>query len=141
MGSEVHFCEGMRSSLDDLVPLEAIIDEEVGKSMIKVRPQSHQAVSFIRVTDLSEENILLLQSSAEHHGLLIVNIVICCAVNHQKLFISKLLSKSIDITSLITRQVVISGWETKISRRKDVKIHLKVRELTSLHRYCHSRSS
>ena len=115
MGSEVHFCEGMRSSLDDLVPLEAIIDEEVGKSMIKVRPQSHQAVSFIRVTDLSEENILLLQSSAEHHGLLVVNIVIRSSMNHQVLLILQLLCSGCHVTGLVARQIILGCGQTKVS--------------------------
>ena len=115
MGSEVHFCEGMKSSLDDLVPLEAIIDEEVGKSMIKVRPQSHQAVSFIRVTDLSEENILLLQSSAEHHGLLIVNIVIRSSMNHQVLLVLQLLCSGCHVTGLVARQIILGCGQTKVS--------------------------
>ena len=115
MEFEVHFCEGMRSSLNDLVPLEAIIDEEIGESMIKVRPQSHQAVSFIRVTDLSEENILLLQSSAEHHGLLIVNIVIRSSMNHQVLLVLQLLCSGCHVTGLVARQIILGCGQTKVS--------------------------
>ena len=47
-------------------------------------------MSFIRVTDLSEENILFLQSSAEDHGMLIVNIVIRSSMNHQVLLVRQL---------------------------------------------------
>ena len=115
MESEVHFCEGMKSSLDDLVPLEAIIDEEVRESVVKVRPQSHQAVSFIRVTDLSEENILLLQSSAEHHGLLIVNIVIRSSMNHQVLLVLQLLCSGCHITGLVAGQIVLGCGQTEVS--------------------------
>ena len=49
---------------DNFVPLEAVIDEEVSEGVIKVRPQTHEAVRLVRVADLSEQYISLLQGSA-----------------------------------------------------------------------------
>ena len=112
---EVHFCEGMKSSSDDLVPLEAIIDEEVCESVVEVRPQPHQPVSFIRVTDLSKENICFLQSSAEHHGLLIMNIVIRSSMNHQVFLICQLLCSGGHVTGLVARQIILGCGQTKVS--------------------------
>ena len=49
---------------DNFVPLEAVINEEVSEGVIKVRPQTHEAVRLVRVADLSEQDISLLQRSA-----------------------------------------------------------------------------
>ena len=48
----------------NFVPLEAVIDEEVSEGVIKVRPQTHEGVTLVRVADLSEQDISLLQRSA-----------------------------------------------------------------------------
>ena len=48
----------------NFVPLEAVIDEEVSEGVIKVRPQTHEAVPLVRVANLSEQDISLLQGSA-----------------------------------------------------------------------------
>lgn len=45
---------------DNLVPLEAVIDEEVSEGVIKVRPQTHETMGLVRVADLSEKDIGLL---------------------------------------------------------------------------------
>ena len=75
---------------DNLVPLEAVIDEEVSEGVIKVRPQTNETMGLVRVADLSEKDIGLLEGSAEHHGLLIVDIVISRSVHHQVLLVSEL---------------------------------------------------
>ena len=41
------------------VPPEAVVDEEVGESVVEVGPQSHQPVSLVRVTDLPADEIFL----------------------------------------------------------------------------------
>jgi len=64
----VFFAEVLYVSLSlasyNFVPLEAVIDEEVSEGVIKVRPQTHEAVRLVRVADLSEQYISLLQRSA-----------------------------------------------------------------------------
>ena len=99
---------------DDFIPLEAIIDEEVSESVIEVRPQAHETVRLVRVTDLSEEDVSLLQRSAEHHGLLVVDVVIRRAVHHQVLLVGELLGLGGDVTGLVAGQVIITGGQAKI---------------------------
>ena len=102
---------------DDLIPLEAIIDQEVSECMIEVRSETHKTMSLIRICDLSEEHVSFLKRSAEHHRLLVVNIVVGCSMNHQILLVGELLSQRIDITSLISRQVIIRCGQSKISNK------------------------
>ena len=83
--------------------------------MIKVRPESNKTMSLVRGTNLSEQYISLLQSSAEHHGLLIVNIVIRGSMHHQIFFILQFFGHGGDVTGLITNQVVVGCWKSKVS--------------------------
>ena len=101
--------------MNDFIPLEAIIDKEVGESVVEMRSQTHQTMSLIWIRNLSEQHISFLQRSAEHHGLLIVDIVICCTVHHQILFIFQFPGHSRDITGLVAGQVVIWCGQTQIS--------------------------
>jgi len=64
----VFFAEVLYVSLSlasyNFIPLEAVIDEEVSEGVIKVRPKTHEAVRLVRVANLSEQDISLLQRSA-----------------------------------------------------------------------------
>ena len=83
--------------------------------MIKVRPETNKTMSLVWVTNLSEQYISLLQSSAEHHGLLIVNIVIRSSMNHQVLLVLQLLSSGCHITGLVAGQIVLGCGQTEVS--------------------------
>ena len=103
-----------RLSSDDLIPLEAVIDEEVGESVVEVRPEPHQAVRLVRVADLPEEHVGLLQRAAEHHGLLVVDVVVCRAVHHQVLLVGELLGAGGHVTGLVPGKIVIRGGQTQV---------------------------
>ena len=60
----------------DLVQAEAVVKDEVGQGMVKVRSQAHNAMVLIRIRQLLEQNVGLLQGSCQHHTLLVVHIVI-----------------------------------------------------------------
>ena len=48
----------------DGVPLEAVVEQEVGETVIEVGPQTHQPVGLVRVTDLpaTKKKVSLLYS-------------------------------------------------------------------------------
>lgn len=103
---------------DNLIPLEAIIDQEVSEGVIEVRSETHKTMGFIRICDLSKENVSFLKGSTEHHGLLVVNVVIRCSMNHQVLLVGELFGQRIDVTSLISGQIIIRCWQSKISTKR-----------------------
>ena len=61
---------------EDFVFVEAVVEDKVGKSVVEVGSESHDAVVFVWVRQLLEEDICLLQRPGQHHTLLVVHIVI-----------------------------------------------------------------
>ena len=109
-----------RLSSDNLIPLEAVIDEEVGESVVEVRPEPHQAVRLVRVADLPEEHVGLLQRAAEHHGLLVVDVVVSRAVHHQVLLVGELLGAGGHVTGLVPGKIVIRGGQTQVPEQSSL---------------------
>ncbi len=64
------------SLLEDLVPAEAIVEQEVGERVVEVFPQSDDAVVLVRIGQLLEQDVGLFQGSGQHHALLVVNVVV-----------------------------------------------------------------
>ena len=93
-----------------LVPLEAVVDQEVSQGVVEVRSEPHQTVGLIRVTDLPEQDVRLLKRPTKHHALLVVDVVVGRPVHHQVLLVGQLLGLGVDVTGLVTSQVVLGGW-------------------------------
>ena len=85
-----------------------------------MRPQAHETVRLVRVTDLSEEDVGLLQRAAEHHGLLVVDVVVCRAVHHQVLLVGELLGAGGHVTGLVPGKIVIRGGQTQVPEQSSL---------------------
>ena len=62
--------------LEDFVFVETVVEDEVGESVVKMGPEADNAVVLVRVRQLLEEDVGLLQSTGQHHTLLVMHIVV-----------------------------------------------------------------
>ena len=62
--SKFFFSSSERLEPSDGVPLEAVVEQEVGETVIEVGPQTHQPVGLVWVTDLpaTKKKVPLLYS-------------------------------------------------------------------------------
>ena len=77
-------------------------------------------MGFVRVADLSEQDIGLLQGSAEHHALLVVDVVVGGPVHHQVLLVGELLGLGVDVTGLVASQVVVRCGQSQVPADGDI---------------------
>ena len=87
--------------------------------MVEVRSEPDQAVGLVRVTDLPEQHVRLLQRPAEHHALLVVDVVVGGPVHHQVLHVGELLGLGVDVTGLVASQVVVRCGQSQVQTTSD----------------------
>lgn len=76
-----------------------------------------EGVRLVRVRDLLEQDITMLQSLGESHRLLVVHVVVPATVYQHELFAANSLRSSRDIRAVVTGEVVLGSRQPHVPFR------------------------
>lgn len=93
---------------------EAFVPKLVHR-VIQVWVYIREAVSFVRIRDLVEQDVVLFQRLGERHRLLIMHVIVPAAVYQHVLLATYSLNSLRDIRPLVTGQVVVLGRQPHVS--------------------------